>query len=170
MASSPLEVLFTGAVVDVVASGDGHAPLQAVGVHAARDAATRCVVRACLWAEQRVWWMQDASEVMQRCSLHGDRQAAPHGWSGSHQMRTLRATSAHASQRGVSTRVIHRQRAGAGALRMTLEHECANVCRSVWCVVGRSCVTTSCTVLITGELCHELNFSWWVYITAILAQ
>jgi hypothetical protein len=170
MASSPLDVLAAGAVVDVVVSGGCAAPLQAIGLGATRGTATCCVASICMWAERRAWWMPDAGEVMPWCSLHGACQAAPRGWSVSHMMSTLRAILAHASRRGVSARVVHWQRPGARARRMTLEHDCANVCRSVWYVGVRSCVSTSFTVRITRESDHARNFPWWVEVTGILTR
>ena len=104
------------------------------------------------------------------CEMHAMLPRRLPGVSGNALFARMRRRSARASmlaQRINDTSVASKR---IDCWRMTLKHECANVCRSVWCVVGRSCVTTSCTVRVTRELCHELNFPWWVYITAILTQ
>ena len=129
MASSPLGSRATGAVVDVAVGGDRAAPHRAVGLHAPRSAATFRVLRDRLWAGQQARRTQDASEMMPWDSLHAALWAAPNSCAGEELRCALGATSAHAKRRGGSARSIHWQRAGASALRMTFEHECAHVCR-----------------------------------------
>ena len=129
MASVPLETRATGAVLDVMVCGDCASPHQAAGLDAPRSAATSRVVRDGLSTGQRARRTQPAIEVMPRCNMHFALRAVPHGWAGDDVRHALRASSAYAKRRGGSVRSICWQRAGASALRRTLEHECAHVCR-----------------------------------------
>ena len=117
-----------GAVVDVVVDGVRAVPHRAADLDAPRSAATYRVVGDGLSAGQQVQRTQPAIEAMPRCSLHLALRAVPRCWTGDDLRRTLRASSAHAKPHGGWVWSIRRQRAGASALRMTLEHEvCAHV-------------------------------------------
>ena len=117
-----------GAVVDVVVDGVRAVPHRAADLDAPRSAATYRVVGDGLSAGQQVQRTQPAIEAMPRCSLHLALRAVPRCWTGDDLRRTLRASSAHAKPHGGWVWSIRRQRAGASALRMTLEHEvCACV-------------------------------------------